>query len=142
MGATKGRFQTGKDIWGSSKIPTADAINQLVEIDFVDYGGIRRLFFRTFGALFHDFRPSSLRGKEQGGTNGINGPCGGISNWLAVYAAPGIIVAYKDAIDIGAIFQDFRTSRNIALKAIIPGHHQSSGPQGVGAGIFELPLII
>ena len=60
-----------------------------------------------------------------------------ISHWLAVFGAPGIIVAGKDMGFIGGIFQDFRTARNIALQTAIPGHRQSLGPQNVDADIFE-----
>ena len=50
-----------------------------------------------------------------------------ISNWLAVFGTPDILVADKDKRFVGKIFQDFRTSRNITLQTVIPGHHQSLG---------------
>ena len=50
-----------------------------------------------------------------------------ISNWLAVFGTPDILVVDKDKRFTGEIFQDFCTSRNITLQTVIPGHHQSLG---------------
>ena len=65
-----------------------------------------------------------------------------LSHLLAVLGGPGIIVVGKDSRFSVEFFQDSRTARNIALQPAIPGHHQSSGPQGVGADISELSLSI
>ena len=43
-----------------------------------------------------------------------------ISNWLAVFGAPDILVADKDKRSILDIFQDFCTSRNITIQTVIP----------------------
>ena len=50
-----------------------------------------------------------------------------ISNRLAVFGAPDILVVGKDKRFTGEIFQDFCTARNITLQTVIPGHHQSLG---------------
>ena len=50
-----------------------------------------------------------------------------ISNWLAVFGAPDILVVDKDERFIGEIFQDFCTYHNIVLQTAIPGHRQSLG---------------
>ena len=50
-----------------------------------------------------------------------------ISNWLAVFGTPDILVVDKDKRFVGEIFQDFCTHRNITLQTVIPGHHQSLG---------------
>ena len=44
-----------------------------------------------------------------------------------MFGAPYILVAGKDKRFSGEVFQDFRTSHNITLQAVIPGHHQSLG---------------
>ena len=51
-----------------------------------------------------------------------------ISNLLAVFGAPDILVAGKDKkIRWVEFTQDFCTSHNITLQTAIPGHHQSLG---------------
>ena len=61
-----------------------------------------------------------------------------ISIWLAAFGAPGITAVDKDSRPNGAVFQDFRTARNIALQAVIPGHRQiAGGPMSIDADISE-----
>ena len=50
-----------------------------------------------------------------------------ISNWLAVFGAPEILLVDKDKRFIGEICQDFCTGHNIISQTSIPGHHQSLG---------------
>ena len=91
----------------------------------------------TSVALFRDFLPSFYGGKEKEEQTAEMPRGGVISNWLSVFGAPGVIVVDKDSMAIEEKFQDFCTSRNIALRTVIPGHHQSSGPLSVDADIFE-----
>ena len=60
-----------------------------------------------------------------------------ISNWLAVFGTPEIMVAAKDARFIGNVFHEFRTTRNIVLQAVMPGHRQSLGATGRRHGMFR-----
>ena len=50
-----------------------------------------------------------------------------ISNWLAAFGEPDILVADKDKRCTGEVPQDFCTPRNITLQNVIPRHHQSIG---------------
>ena len=51
-----------------------------------------------------------------------------------------IIVVYKDSMPIGEVFHDISTSRNIALQAVVPGHHQSSGGAGRRRGHYRMAI--
>ena len=50
-----------------------------------------------------------------------------ISNWLAVFGAPEILLVGEDKRFAGWVFKDFRTDRNIISQTVIPGHQQSQG---------------
>ena len=67
------------------------------------------------------------RKKETRRTNRGNGQWAMISNWLAVFGAPDILVVDKDKRFIGEIPQDFCTYHNIVMQTVIPRHHQSLG---------------
>ena len=63
-----------------------------------------------------------------------------ISNWLALFVTPGIIVVCKRSGYTGWVFQYFCTSRNIALKAVIPGHPRSLGATERRRGHFRMVI--
>ena len=50
-----------------------------------------------------------------------------ISGWVAFLGTPEIMMVCKDSRFIRKIFREFRTSHNIILQTVIPGHHQSLG---------------
>ena len=60
-----------------------------------------------------------------------------ISNWLAVFGEPEIMVADKDSMFIVKVFQEFCTARNIVLQAVIPRRHQSLGETERRHGLFR-----
>ena len=137
----KRRLQTGKDVRGISKIPIANTFSELAEMDFVDYG--------DFAAFLHiqDTFPRSpviisigAKKKEEQTDEMVRGDA--ISNWKAVYGAPGIIVADRDSRFTGVILHEFCTYRNIVSQAVIPGHHQSLGRRNVDTDISGRSLII
>ena len=63
-----------------------------------------------------------------------------ILNWSAVFGADEIIDADKDSRFSGGISQEFRTSRNIALQTVIPGHRQSLGGTERRRGHFRMTI--
>ena len=95
-------------------------------MDFVYYGGysvflhVRDTFFTI---LWHRF----YGGQEKDEQTAEMARCKGISNLLSAFVAPAIIAVSKDSGFTGGFFQDFCTSRNIALQAVIHGHQQRLG---------------
>ena len=89
-----------------AKIPIANTFNELVEMDFADYGGSCDIFahpgyFSRFSAIVF------FRNEEKVRTNSGNGQGAMISNWVAVFGAPEILMMGKDKRFTGWIFQDF-----------------------------------
>ena len=94
--------------------------------------------FFTFTRHFFSFFGSGFLGTKKRDEQTAEMVCETmISNWLAVFGAPDILIVDKDRISIGEIFQDFRASRNITLQAAIPWHHQSLGATGRRRGYFR-----
>ena len=77
---------------GVAKIPVVNTFNELVEMDFSDYGDFPRSC--AFRKLFRA-RLSFLRGGEGQSAGMVRG---GVPNWVAAFGAPGIIVAGNDSI--------------------------------------------
>ena len=108
-------------------------------MDFVYYGGysvflhVRDTFFTI---LWHRF----YGGQEKDEQTAEMARCKGISNLLSAFVAPAIIAVSKDSGFTGGFFQDFCTSRNIALQAVIPGHHQISGGTARWRGHFRTTI--
>ena len=50
-----------------------------------------------------------------------------ISDRVAIFGAPGILMIDKDPGFIGGTFQEFHSARNIISQKEIPGNHQSLG---------------
>ena len=50
-----------------------------------------------------------------------------ISERMAVFGTPEIMMVGKDPRFNGGTFQDCRMTHNIVLQTVIPGHHQSLG---------------
>ena len=50
-----------------------------------------------------------------------------ISDWVAIFGTPEILMVGEYSRFTGGIFQDFCTSRNVIFRTAIPGHHQSLG---------------
>ena len=93
--------------------------------------------FYTFVTLCRDFPYLYLRGKEKNDQTSAMSIEAAISHWLAVFGAHGIMAVGKDMGDIGGIFQEFRTARNVVSKAVISANRQSLGPQYVDSDISE-----
>ena len=95
-------------------------------MNFVDYGGYAA-FLHTHDT-FPRFSVVVFTGGEEKDeqTSGMFREAV-ISHSLSAFCAPEIIVADKDMGFIGKVPREFRTSHNIALRAVIPGHLQSSG---------------
>ena len=60
-----------------------------------------------------------------------------ISQCASAFVTHGIIIADKDAMFVGEIFQGFCTGRNVALQAVIRGIRQSLGGAGRRHGLFR-----
>ena len=60
-----------------------------------------------------------------------------ISDRVAVFGTPEIMVVGNDSAFTGEIFQDFRTARNIVLQTVIPVNHQSLGATERRLGLFR-----
>ena len=63
-----------------------------------------------------------------------------IPNWLALFGAPGIMVASEDSRFIGKVPREFSTARNIVSQTVIPGHHQSLGETERRHGLFRTTI--
>ena len=50
-----------------------------------------------------------------------------ISEWIAFFGAPEIMMVGKDSRVIGEFSQEFSTTPNIISQSVITGHHQSLG---------------
>ena len=95
-------------------------------MDFVDYGGCATfLHIQDTSSRFSVAILLGTKKREEQTAEMAREAV--ISNWLAVFGAPDILIVDKDERSIGNIFQDFCTSRNITLQTVIPGHHQSLG---------------
>ena len=110
---------------GVAKSPIANTFSGSVEMDFVDYGDYTA--FLHIRDTFSRFPAIILRGgwEEEQTAESPRGKV--VSNWLAALLAPGLIAADKDSIFVVEVMQDFGTSRNIALQAVIRGQRQSFG---------------
>ena len=97
-----------------AKIPIASTFNELVEMDFGDYGDhatflhIRDTFSRFSVVIF-----LGTKKREEQTAEMVRETV--ISNWLAVFGAPDILVVDKDKRFVGKIFQDFCTHTAILL---------------------------
>ena len=81
---------------GVAKIQIANTPNELVEMDFADYGYFAN-FLRIQGA-FSRFSVIIFTGAETTEEQTAEMVrCDVISNWFLVYGAPGIIVSDKDS---------------------------------------------
>ena len=97
-----------------SKIPIANTFSELVEMDFVDYGDHATFLhiqdtFSRFSVIFF----LGTKKREEQTAEMVREAM--ISNWIAVFGTPGILLVGKDKRFIGKIFQDFCTGRNIIL---------------------------
>ena len=89
-----------------AKIPISNAFSELVEMDFVDYGDLStflriRATFSRFSAIMFLW----AKKQEEQTAEMVRGVM--ISNWLAVFGAPAIMVADKDSGFIGEVFRNF-----------------------------------
>ena len=86
-----------------AKIPIANTFSELSEMDFADYGDLAT--FLHIQATFSRFSAIVFLGTkkvEEQTAETVRGIM--ISNWLAVFGAPGIMVVDKDSGFIGASF--------------------------------------
>ena len=91
---------------GVAKIQIANTPNELVEMDFADYGYFAN-FLRIQGA-FSRFSVIIFTGAETTEEQTAEMVrCDVISNWFLVYGAPGIIVSDKGSGLTGEIFKNF-----------------------------------
>ena len=99
---------------GVAKIPIANTFNELVGMDFADYGAYAA-FLHIQGDFFaiscHHF--TGAKKKEEQTAEMARWKV--ISNRLSKFREPGIIATGKDSMAIGEVPQDFRTSRNIVI---------------------------
>ena len=63
MGAIKGRFQTANDVWKRRKIQIANTSNELVGMDFADYGDFA--MFLQFQGDFSSLQTIILPGPKR-----------------------------------------------------------------------------
>ena len=91
----------------AAKIPIANTLRELVEMDFVDYGEyatflhIRDAFSLFSVAVF-------IGGNKKGAQTGEMAIETAMSHWLAAFGAPDILIVRQEMGDICNIFQDFR----------------------------------
>ena len=98
-------------------------------MDFVDYGGHATfLHIQDTFSRFSVIRFLGAKKRDEQTAEMVRETV--ISNWLAVFGAPEILIADKDKRFIGKVRQAFCTTRNITLQAVIPGHRQSLGATG------------
>ena len=60
-----------------------------------------------------------------------------ISDWIAIFGTPEILMGDKDSIFDGGIFQDFHTSRNIISQTVIQGIIKVYGATERRRGLFR-----
>ena len=121
----KGGFKQEMMFGRVAKIPIANTSDELAEMDFANYGDFAA-FLRIQGdfvSLFSAIISMGAQKKEAHAAEMVRGKV--VPNWLAVFGAPGIIVADKDSEFIGGDLQEFCAARNIVAQTVIPGHHQS-----------------
>ena len=122
----KGEFKQERMFGSVSKIPIANTLSELVEMDSV-YNGDYAAFLHirdTFSRYSLEVFTWAKKKGEQTAEMALETS---IPNWLSVFGAPYIWIADKDMGFIGNIFQDFCSARNVALQTIIPGHRPSLG---------------
>ena len=114
----KGEFKQERMFGRVAKIHIANTSNELVEMDFVDYGGSCDLLAHP-GHFFSFFGGDFLGAKKLEETAEVVRETA-ISNWLAVFGAPGILVAGKEKRFIVEILHDLCASPNSTLQAVSP----------------------
>ena len=106
-------------------------------MDFADYVDLAT--FLNIRDTFQDFRRLCFMNKKEEQTAEMVRESV-ISNRMAVFGAPGIMVVDMDSVFIGRIFQDFRNARNIVLQAVIPGD-RILGAAERRRGLFRTTII-
>ena len=103
-GGKKGDFKQEMMFGGAARTPISNTFNELVEMDFVDYGGYAA-FLQIQDAFVAISCIGFLWAQGKGRPNCINGPRVGYFELVSgVFGAPGIIVVDKDSRSTGGIF--------------------------------------
>ena len=118
----------------AGKIPIANTSNELVGVDFVDYGDLATFLhirdnFSRFSAIVFLGTKKEERTAEMVRESAI-------SNRMAVFGTPGITAVGKDSRFTGGLSR-FPNARNIVLQSVIPGSRQSLGAAERRHGLFR-----
>ena len=130
-GKKKGDFKQGRMFSRVDKIPNANTISELVEMDFADYVDYRLSWAPMIH--FRDFPRSRFRAKKKECVSAEIVWAIAISNWIAAFGSPEIMASGNECRFAGEVFQEFCTAArcNVVLQAAIPGHRQSLGRPNV-----------
>ena len=99
----KGDFKKERMFAGLDKIPRSDTLNELAGMDFADYGDsatsphIHDTFSRFSAIVFLGAKKKEEQTAEMAG--------GVISDWVAVFGTPEIMMVGKDSRFIGGVFR-------------------------------------
>ena len=118
-----------------AKIPIFNTVNELVEMDFADYGN--HAAFLRIQDTFSRFSVIIFRRREKEEQTAEAVKASVISESMAFFGTPEITTVDKDSRFVGGIFQDSCTARNVILQTAIPGHHQSLGATERRLGLFR-----